>query len=73
METIVAASWPEMPYAAGKDACATLQLWTQMVGKVRLSLTPWINHSWHVTLRVSAHKFEGGLDVAVLAERTQFV
>jgi Family of unknown function (DUF5996) len=54
METIVAASWPELPYAAGKDTCSTLQLWTQIVGKVRLSLTPWINHSWHVTLRVTA-------------------
>jgi hypothetical protein len=54
METIVAASWPELPYAAGRDTCSTLQLWTQIVGKVRLSLTPWINHSWHVTLRVTA-------------------
>jgi hypothetical protein len=54
METIVAATWPELPYAAGKDTCSTLKLWTQIVGKVRLSLTPWINHSWHVTLRVTA-------------------
>jgi hypothetical protein len=46
--------WPELPYAAWKDTCATLQLWTQVVGKVRLALTPWLNHSWHVTLRVSA-------------------
>jgi hypothetical protein len=44
METIVAASWPELTYAAGKDTCSTLQLWTQIVGKVRLWLTPWINH-----------------------------
>jgi hypothetical protein len=47
-------SWPELPYVAWKDTCATLQLWTQIVGKVRLALTPWINHSWHVTLRVTA-------------------
>jgi hypothetical protein len=46
--------WPELSYAAGKETCATLQLWTQIVGKVRLALTPWLNHSWHVTLRVSA-------------------
>jgi hypothetical protein len=46
--------WPELPYAAWKDTCATLHLWTQVVGKVRLELTPWLNHSWHVTLRVSA-------------------
>jgi Family of unknown function (DUF5996) len=46
--------WPELPYAAWKDTCATLQLWTQVVGKVRLTLTPWLNHSWHVTLYVTA-------------------
>jgi hypothetical protein len=46
--------WPALPYAGWKDTCATLQLWTQVVGKVRLALTPWLNHSWHVTLRVSA-------------------
>jgi hypothetical protein len=48
------ASWPELPYAAWKETCVTLQLWTQIVGKVRLALTPWINHSWQVTLRVTA-------------------
>ncbi len=42
--------WPELPYAAWKDTCATLHLLTQMVGKVRLAQTPWINHSWHVAL-----------------------
>jgi hypothetical protein len=46
--------WPELPYAAWKDTCATLHLWTQIVGKTRLALTPWLNHSWHVTLFVSA-------------------
>jgi hypothetical protein len=46
--------WPELPYAAWKDTCATLQLWLQIVGKIRLSLMPWLNHSWHVTLRVTA-------------------
>jgi hypothetical protein len=46
--------WPELPYAAWKDTCATLQLWLQVVGKIRLTLVPWLNHSWHVTLRVSA-------------------
>jgi hypothetical protein len=45
METNLTPSWPELPYAAWKDTCSTLQLWTQIVGKVRLSLTPWINHS----------------------------
>src|SRR6187549_1942596 len=46
--------WPELPYAAWKDTCATLQLWTQIVGKIRLALTPWLNHSWHVALHVTA-------------------
>jgi hypothetical protein len=46
--------WPELPYAAWKDTRDTLQLWTQIVGKVRLALTPWLNHSWHVTLYVTA-------------------
>jgi hypothetical protein len=46
--------WPELPYSAWRDTCATLQLWTQIVGKVRLSNTPWLNHSWHVALYVTA-------------------
>jgi len=46
--------WPELPYAAWKDTRDTLHLWTQIVGKIRLALTPWLNHSWHVTLYVTA-------------------
>ena len=46
--------WPDLPYAAWADTAATLQLWTQIVGKIRLALTPWLNHSWHVALYVSA-------------------
>jgi hypothetical protein len=49
-----AAPWPELPYPAWRDTCATLQLWTQIVGKIRLARTPWLNHSWHVTLYVTA-------------------
>jgi hypothetical protein len=45
--------WPALPYAAWKDSCTTLQLWTQIVGKIRLAQTPWVNHSWHVTLYVT--------------------
>jgi uncharacterized protein DUF5996 len=48
------AAWPDLPYAAWKDTSATLQLWTQIVGKIRLALTPWLNHSWHVTLYPTA-------------------
>ena len=47
-------AWPELPYAAWKDTCATLHLWTQIVGKVRLAVTPWLNHSWHVPLYPTA-------------------
>jgi Family of unknown function (DUF5996) len=46
--------WPELPYNAWKDTRDTLHLWTQIVGKVRLALTPWLNHSWHVPLYVTA-------------------
>src|SRR4051812_44651523 len=52
--------WPELPYAAWKDTAATLQLWTQIVGKIRLTLTPWLNHSWHVTLYVNARGLTTG-------------
>jgi hypothetical protein len=47
------AAWPELPYRAWKDTCATLHLWTQIVGKIRLAQTPWLNHSWHVVLYVT--------------------
>jgi hypothetical protein len=45
--------WPELPTAAWRDTCATLQLWAQIVGKIRLAKSPWLNHSWHVTLYVT--------------------
>jgi len=48
------ASWPELSYPAWRDTAATLQLWTQIVGKVRLSLSPWLNHGWQVPLYVTA-------------------
>jgi hypothetical protein len=50
-----AETWPALPYADLRPTLETLQLWTQIVGKVRLKSTPWLNHSWHVTLFVSAH------------------
>src|SRR5688572_24047589 len=52
--------WPELPYSAWKHTIATLQLWTQIVGKIRLARTPWLNHSWHVTLYVSARGLTTG-------------
>ena len=47
-------AWPELSYPAWRDTAVTLQLWTQIVGKVRLALTPWLNHGWHVPLYVTA-------------------
>ena len=46
--------WSELPYEAWKETCLTLQLWTQIAGKIRLRRTPWLNHSWHVVLYVSS-------------------
>ncbi len=46
--------WPELSYRKWRETAATLQLWTQIIGKVRLALTPWVNHSWHVPLYVTA-------------------
>lgn len=46
--------WPQLQYAAWRETAATLHLWTQVVGKIRLSQTPWLNHSWHVPLYVTA-------------------
>jgi len=46
--------WPELPYEGWRDTLATLHLWTQIVGKVRLGLAPWVNHGWQVTLYVTA-------------------
>jgi hypothetical protein len=46
-------TWPILSFDKLKDTVATVQLWTQIVGKIRLTQTPWLNHSWHVTLYVS--------------------
>ena len=48
-----AEAWPSLPLEAWSDTCATLHMWTQIVGKIRLAQSPWINHSWHVTLYVT--------------------
>jgi hypothetical protein len=46
--------WPPLPFAEWKETAATLHMWTQIIGKVRLKQTPWTNHSWHVTLYVTS-------------------
>ncbi|MGH8295069.1 MAG: DUF5996 family protein [Steroidobacteraceae bacterium] len=46
--------WPPLAYSDWRDTATTLQLWTQIVGKVRLALTPWVNHGWQVPLYVTS-------------------
>src|SRR5499426_2553269 len=47
-------AWPALPLEEWEDTCATLHMWTQIVGKVRLAQTPLVNHWWNVPLYVSA-------------------
>src|SRR4030095_9354332 len=46
--------WPDIPLASWQDSFATLHVWTQIVGKIRLVRTPWLNHSWHATLYLTS-------------------
>ena len=57
--------WPELPADAWRDTRETLHLMTQIVGKIRLALTPWQNHSWHVPLYVTAR----GLTTSPIPDR----
>ena len=47
-------AWPSLALESWSDTCATLHMWTQIVGKIRRAQSPWINHSWHVTLYVTS-------------------
>ena len=53
-------SWPALAYADWRDACDTLHLWTQIVGKVKLALNPLANHWWGIVLTVSARGLTTG-------------
>jgi hypothetical protein len=53
-DAATAQAWPPLAFADWGETAATLHMWTQIVGKVRLTLTPWINHSWHVTLYLTS-------------------
>ncbi len=60
--------WPELQFTLLEDTIATVQLWAQIVGKIRLVKMPWYNHSWHVSLYVSSRglttdsiPYEGGI------------
>ncbi len=65
------AGWPELTLSTWEDTRDTLQLWAQIVGKVRLALEPMVNHWWQVPLYVSArglttslmHTSKGGLEI----------
>lgn len=46
--------WPALDWPAWRETAIGLQLRTQIIGKVRLALTPWLNHSWHVPLYLSS-------------------
>jgi hypothetical protein len=46
--------WPELKYEAWSDCCSTLQMWLQIVGKIRMELTPALNQCWNVTLYPTA-------------------
>ncbi len=54
-------TWPDLDGIALAPTLTTLHLWSQVVGKVRLMLTPWENHGWHVPLYISARGLETGL------------
>lgn len=54
--------WPALPLEEWRDTCATLHMWTQVVGKVRLACSPPVNHWWHVPLYVTAR----GLSTAAM-------
>ncbi|MCE3284004.1 MAG: hypothetical protein K0R70_260 [Steroidobacteraceae bacterium] len=52
--------WPALPYSAWRETCINLQLRSQIVGKIRLARTPWLNHSWHVPLYLTARGLTTG-------------
>lgn len=64
-----ASAWPALAFEEWKDTCVTLQLWTQVVGKVRLKLAPMVNHWWQVTLYVTA----SGLTTSAMPYGDRFV
>jgi hypothetical protein len=61
-------SWPELKFDEWKDTCATLHMWTQVVGKIRLKQTPLVNHWWNVPLYVSAR----GLTTSAMPFRERY-
>src|ERR1700743_373402 len=62
-------SWPSLPLEPWEPTRATLHMWTQIVGKVRLALTPLENHWWNVPLYVSAR----GLTTSAMPYRDRVI
>ncbi len=50
---VITTQWPSMPFGEWKDTCQTLHMWTQIIGKIRLTLTPLENHWWNTTLYIT--------------------
>ncbi len=61
-------SWPELKFSEWQDTCATLHMWTQVVGKIRLHQTPLVNHWWNVPLYVTAR----GLTTSAMPFRERY-
>jgi len=58
--------WPPLPYAEWKDTLHAIHMWTQVVGKIRLALTPLMNHWWNSTLYVTPR----GLTTSLIPDRS---
>ena len=67
VRTVADQAWPSLPYEAWADTHQTLHLWLQIIGKIRLAQSAWINHSWHVALEVTAN----GLSTLALPHGTR--
>jgi hypothetical protein len=50
--------WPDLPLSAWSETCETLHRWTRIVGKVRMALTPLVNHWWNVILYVTSRELD---------------
>jgi len=60
-----AEQWPALPLKQWHDTCSTLHMWTQIVGKIRMAMTPFQNHWWNVPLYVNAR----GLTTSIIPYR----
>jgi hypothetical protein len=67
VKSSLAEVWPSLPLEEWKDTYATLHMWTQIVGKIRLTESPPVNHWWHVPLYVTAR----GLTTSLIPYRTR--